>query len=391
MSKRWVPTVARATGGRRRLVAAAGAAAIATALAAAPTASATAAARATYPVVQNLGPRFTTEGGASVLPTTRTVPTWHGSFVDGVNGQSYGYNMVGSPPAGGGSTTVAAEIIPLNVGFAADGGYALGAPPASWVAGSPIFVPAPLPSGETAQYLDGVMRSEFNQIGTGYHVQLTANPLPAVSITVPRDQGGLYLAGDAVVGLVNATWFSAQMQSLLASAHLDPTTLPIVVSTNVFLYQKSVASCCILGFHGAAHPTGMGLGSAHGNGDQPVQTFAWSSWISSPGIFQPGLTDVEALSHEVSEWGHDPFGTNYVNPWELPSAVGYGCSNMLETGDPLVVSNFAAGSTNPDPGTGPAWHLQDEAFLWWFARNATQASNGAYSYLGTFTSPAPTC
>ncbi len=122
-----------------------------------------------------------------------------------------------------------------------------------------------------------------------------------------------------------------------------------------------------------------------------MPTFAWASWIPSPDIFGPGLTDVVPLSHEISEWGHDPFVNNFVNPWQVPGEPQYSCSNILETGDPLVGVDFAAGSSNPDPGTGPAWHLQDEAFLWWFARNPTQASNGAYSYTGTFASPAPTC
>jgi hypothetical protein len=376
-----------------RFVAAGGAAVLAVALAAVSPGSAGAAGRTTYPLVRNLGPRYSTDGGASVLPTTQTVAHWHGSFVDGLNGQTYSYNMVGTDPASGGSTTVNAEIIPLDLSFAADGGAGLGAEQAaSWAASSPIFAPTPMPSGESAQYLDSVMRSEFNRIGSGYHVQLTATALPAETIKVPSDQGALYQVGDGtVLGLVNVAWFSAQLQSLLANSHLDPTTLPIIVSNDIFLYQRSLANCCILGFHGAAHPTGKGLGSAHGNGDQPVQTFAWASWIASPYIFGPGLTDVAGLSHEVSEWGHDPFADNFVNPWSVAGQPDYGCTNMLETGDPLVGTDFWVGLTNPDPATGPQWHLQDEAYLWWFARNPTQASNGEYSYIGTFTSGAPTC
>ena len=397
MSELWVVNVARATCRRpRRLVGAAGAAALVVALAAVPGTGAAAAGRMSYPVLQNVGPRYTTAGGAAVLPTTRTVPHWNGSFVDGADGQTYGYNMVGTPPAGSGSTTVGVDLIPLNVSFTADGGWALDASTeTSWVEASPIFTPTPMPSGETAQYLDAVMRSEFNQIGSGYHVQLSPNILPAASITVPPNQGQLYYAQDeiTVLGLVNQAWFAAQVQSLLASSQLDPTRLHVVITTNVFLYQKSAVNCCTLGFHGGAHPTGMGTGSAHGNGDQPVQTFAWASWVPSPDIFGAGSTDVVALSHEISEWGHDPFDTNDVNPW-LVKGSGYGCTKLLETGDPLVGVDFPAGSTNPEPTTGPApgpWDLQDEAFLWWFARNATQASNGAYSYIGTFGSPAPTC
>jgi hypothetical protein len=384
------------------VAAAAGLAAASLAATVAATTSSAAAAGTTYPTVQNIGPRFTVAGGASVLPTTQTVPHWHGSFVDGLNGQTYGYNMVGADPSTGTSTTVGTEIIPLNFSFAADNGQGFsGGQAASWSSQSPIFQPTALPSGETAQYLNAVMRSEFNKIGTGYGVQLTQTMLPTQTITVPQSQGAIYNLVNsqgqvvATVGLVNGNWFNGQLQSILVSAHLSPTTLPIVISDNVYLYIKSLSNCCVIGFHGAGHPTGLGAGPTHGNGNQPVPTFAWASWIPTANIFGPGLTDVAALSHEISEWGHDPFVNNYVNNWEVAGEPQYGCSNVLETGDPLVGVDFAAGSTNPDPGTGPAWHLQDEAFLWWFSRDPlkqpTPASNHLYSYTGTFTTPAGTC
>jgi hypothetical protein len=40
----------------------------------------------------------TTMGGASVLPTTRTVAHWWGSTLDPSDGVPYGYNMVGADP-----------------------------------------------------------------------------------------------------------------------------------------------------------------------------------------------------------------------------------------------------------------------------------------------------
>ncbi len=40
----------------------------------------------------------TTEGGATVLPTTRTIPHWWGSTLDPNDGITYGYNMVGADP-----------------------------------------------------------------------------------------------------------------------------------------------------------------------------------------------------------------------------------------------------------------------------------------------------
>jgi hypothetical protein len=168
------------------VAAAAGLAAASLAATVAATTSSAAAAGTTYPTVQNIGPRFTVAGGASVLPTTQTVPHWHGSFVDGLNGQTYGYNMVGADPSTGTSTTVGTEIIPLNFSFAADNGQGFsGDQAASWSSQSPIFRPTALPSGETAQYLDAVMRSEFNKIGTGYGVQLAETMLPTQTITTP--------------------------------------------------------------------------------------------------------------------------------------------------------------------------------------------------------------
>jgi len=304
--------------------------------------------------------------------------------------------MVGADPSTGASSTVNAEIVPLTINFAADNGAGFnGNQAASYVSQSPIFQPTALPSGETTQYLNAVMRSEFNKIGSGYNTLLNdTGIMPAQTMTVPADHGGLFQLQDGtVIGLVDAKWFSSQLQNLLSSSNIDPTTLPIVISNNVYLYEGTLNNCCVIGFHGAGHPTGIGAGSTHGNGNQSVLTFAWATWIPSADIFGPGigLTDVAALSHEISEWGHDPFVNNFVNNWEVAGEPQYGCSNVLETGDPLVGVDFAAGSTNPDPATGPAWHLQDEAFLWWFERQATQASNGEYSYLGTFTTAASTC
>jgi hypothetical protein len=356
----------------------------------------TASGKTSYPIVHIAGPRYTTTGGATVLNSTQTVPHWHGSFVDGLNGQTYGFNMVGADPSTSASSTVNTEILPLTINFAADGGAGFsGNQAASNVSQSPIFQPTALPSGETTQYLNAVMRSEFNKIGSNYNVLLNnTGTMPTQTMTVPADHGGLFQLQDGtVIGLVDAKWFSSQLQGILMSSNIDPTTLPIVISNNVYLYIGTPNNCCVIGFHGAGHPTGKGTGSVHGNGDQQVLSFAWATWIPSANIFGPGigLTDVAALSHEISEWGHDPFTDNFVNNWEVAGEPQYGCSNVLETGDPLVGVDFAAGTTNPDPVTGPAWHLQDSAYLWWFERQATQASNGAYSYLGTFTTPASTC
>ena len=57
-------------------------------------------------------------------------------------------------------------------------------------------------------------------------------------------------------------------------------------------------------------------GSTNSNGNAPVQTFAWASYIS-PGIYaRPNggtdwaLQDIHAISHEIAEWADDPFVNN---------------------------------------------------------------------------------
>src|SRR5437879_1529164 len=60
-----------------------------------------------------------TIGGASPLPTTRTVPHWFGQTVDPHNGVTYGYNMAGANPNNCSvtncSVTIQADITPVIV------------------------------------------------------------------------------------------------------------------------------------------------------------------------------------------------------------------------------------------------------------------------------------
>jgi hypothetical protein len=109
---------------------------------------------------------------------------------------------------------------------------------------------------------------------------------------------------------------------------------------------------CVFGFDGADQ-------ALNGNGNQPVQTYAWSSWVR-PGIFaRPNggtdwaLQDISGLSHEIAEWADDPFINNYVEPWLTPTAPQYGCTNLLQTGDPVVAIGFAMGTNVYDQGPNP--------------------------------------
>jgi hypothetical protein len=358
----------------------------------------------------------TTVGGATVLPTTRTVAHWFGTSLNPNDGVAYGYNMVGADPnhcsGSACSTTIQADITPVIVnidGLTFDGTTVVGATlaspqfatndygttPAATAAGSFPSAPAlvrgaggTLSQGDAGQLIqleDATMRAQFNKTGAGsnYHVILHPNVLPAVTINVPRNQGTLIVSGRGVVGAdIDIGWWSSQIKNLETKA--DPTHLPIYLTNQVFLYEfNDPTQCCVIGDHGT-NPVGNGGASGNSNGNAPVQTFAWASYIQ-PGFYSRAnggtdwaLQDIHALSHEISEWADDPFVSNLVQPWLTPTAPQYGCTGVLETGDPVFGIGFAMGTNtyfqnaNPDGSVSydGYFHPEDEAFLPWFMRTA---------------------
>jgi hypothetical protein len=342
-------------------------------------------------------------GGAPVLSTANTVTHWHGTFLDPHNGVTYGFNMVGTDPAGESSATISTVMVPINLVFAGQGGYPLnGTDVAPALAGSPIWVPSDYSqSGDTnVQYGDAVMRAQFNKVGTGYHVRLGSPAMHApVTFRVPAGQGfAAQITNGPVVGVVNSDWFASVITQLDNTLGLDPRTLPVYVTDNVILYvQNNLNACCVIGFHGASEVNGHGTGSTHGNGNQKVQTFAWSSYLR-PGVFSTTdspddltgahfLQDIHPISHEISEWMDDPFVNNKVEPWLTPTAPQYGCTGVLETGDPVVGIGFHHGTNtfaqDTANGADGFWHPEDEVFLSWFARETpSRALDGNYTFMG---------
>jgi hypothetical protein len=369
----------------------------------------------------------TTDGGASVLPTTRTVPHWLGQTTDPSNGVRYGYNMVGSDPntcsGTACSTTIQVDITPLIVnidGLTFDGTSVVpatlaspqfanndyGSTKAATAAGSfpntPAFIRGKggaLSQGDKGvqlQLQDATMRAQFNKVGSSssYHLILHPNVLPAVTINVPQNQGTLIQSGRGVIGAdINISWWSAQINNLEQSA--DPTHLPLYLTNQVLLFQGSPGNCCVIGYHGT-RAAGYGGGSANSNGNAVVQTFAWASWVQ-PGFYaRPAggtdwaLQDIHALSHEIAEWADDPFVNNTVEPWVTPTAPQYGCTGVLETGDPVVGIGFAIGSNTFEQGANPNgtqsadgyYHPEDEALLPWFMRSPSNNTGSEVNQSG---------
>jgi hypothetical protein len=393
-------------------------------------------------------------GGVSVLSTTRTVAHWWGSTTNPENGVTYGYNMVGADPYGcagsGCSVTIQTDVTPLIVhfdGLTYDGTAVVGptlaspvfatndygATPFATAAGAfpsfPRLVKGPggvLSQGDAGlrlQLQDATMRAQFNKVGAGsnYHLILHPNVKAPVTIDVPANQGTLLESPQGVVfPTINISWWSSHINNLEQDA--DPTHLPLYLSNDVLLTDNK-GNCCTIGYHGT-RASGYGGGSANSNGNAAVQTFAWASWVR-PGTYprvsgQPlptdwALQDIHAVSHEIAEWADDPFVNNWVEPWATPTAPQYGCTNILETGDPVVGIGFAMGTNAFEQGPLPDgeqmadgyYHPEDEVFLPWFMRlspnrvsEPTQSPStnvGRYTLMGDlnpfpgFRQPATSC
>src|SRR6201997_3025559 len=376
----------------------------------------------------------TTIGGANPLPTTRTVQHWFGSTLNPNNGVTYGYNMVGANPntcsGSACSAAVTADIIPLNVVvegrtfsgedtlaatlasplFASnDYGSTLFATAAGSFPNAPALIRGPggalsqNDAGVQLQLEDATMRAQFNKTGSSpYHLRLSPVTHDAITIVVPKGKAILLKSGRGVIFAdVNIQRLGTRILTLIGSLGLDPTRLPVFITNDVVNFEgTNPLNCCVIGFHGTV------TGSVSGQGNQPVQTFAWASWLS-PGVYaRPNggtdwaVQDIHPLSHEISEWADDPFVNNLVEPWLTPTAPQYGCSGLLETGDPVVAIGFAMGTNTfaqgPNPnGTQSAdgyYHPEDEVFLPWFMRSApndvsepTQSSStniGRYTFMG---------
>ena len=246
------------------------------------------------------------------------------------------------------------------------------------------------------------MRAEFNKTGsTSYHLRLNPTVHDAIIMVVPSGKSFVGLSANGVEGaLIDYQWWSAQINTLNGNLpYIDPTHLQLYLTKDVLLTSAHGSNCCVVGFHGAA-------ASSHGNGNQPVQTYAWASYTLPGGFDRPNggenwaTQDTLAVSHEVSEWANDPFVNNFVEPWSTPTAPQYGCGTTLETGDPVAFIGFAMGTNiyfqapNPD-GTQSAdgyYHPQDEALFPWFLRLApnnisepTQSPStniGRYTFMG---------
>jgi hypothetical protein len=319
-----------------------------------------------HPMFERLRPVLHADDGkAPVTP----LPTWNGSFV--YNGTTYKYNMVGTAPTSGTTTTIKTFLIPVALKFVSGGKTTVFSPETiqsngksamANTAASPIFqnMDYVTPKGTdlgTTQYEDAFQRGNFNVAGTSYHV-LLAKPViaPVFTLTVPSADGKIISAFGITVGSADINWFDSQLEAILTkyASIVTPNTLPIFVTYDSYLTE--FGGCCIGGYH-----------SSYGSSAAP-QAYSHFTYIGTPGIF---AQDVSALSHEAGEWLDDPL---VVNTNGNPVACG-----ILEVGDPE--EGFTNYGAFPYTLGGFTYNLQDLVYLEYFgAPKTTSVDGGAESF-----------
>jgi hypothetical protein len=359
----------------------------------------------------------------------RTVDFWSGAVT--VNGTTYPYQMVGGDPADEQGSVIKVDVVAVDLKVG--GTWFRGSDAVDPLLASPIFqgndyrntshastaavsnrqlvfpvgAGGDVSAGNTdAQVLDATMRAQFDKVGTDYHVYLDPSAShKAVEMVVPASHGAALWSGMGVAtASVDEFWLMPNIESLAASLHyLEPHRLALFLTKDVLLYADgNPMHPAAFGEHGSVETTAEGNGS---DGRDAIQTYVWSSWLT-PGLFRTStrwaMQDVYGLSHEVVEWATDPFLTNQTPHWRSPIAPQYGCSGLLETGDPVAGLGFATGvndyldpadphasATNPHGSGDGSYHLSEEVLLPWFfgpsspsSQPSQGSSGGRFTFLG---------
>jgi hypothetical protein len=318
------------------------------------------------------------------------VPFYTANYTS-LGGTQLPFNIVGTDPSlGANTTTIPVVIVPLKFIFPNPGSPTLDATnivPA--VQNSPLFLTADYTAGGTdlgvTQFGDALQRAEFWNLpgfSQNYHVLLgTPTVAPTVTVTVPAGQGSAFALRNGFLGVLSENFFSSVLNALLTS--YGAGQLPIFATDNVFLSPAgALAGCCVLGFH-----------ASQGGPIATAKTWIYAAY-TEPGTFNGNaILDVQALSHEVSEWLNDPFvggfqgAVNFIPPAVLPGTGG-ACIVNFETGDPL--ESPPAVFTKVTNGT--TYHLQDEVLLPWYLHSTPSFSvNGWFAFMNSFTSFSTLC
>lgn len=283
-----------------------------------------------------------------IRPSLTGLQRWATTNTDSTTGTNYASTYIGANPALGTTSTINVYLVPLNMKLANSDGTSttINATPAvSGVATSPIFVNmAQKPSGETTQYVDAYMRANFNQ-PAGYHVKLNPVVEPAVTLNVGSSQHWNY---GSIIGI---------QDTLISNRVSQAAAYP---SDGIVMFLTPG----VFGDDG----TGSGFGGYH--------DYDGTKALGFSNIEGAANNNLQAFSHELSEWAFDPMVNNATGG--NTSTAGYGCQSILEVGDPVNNQNFTL-----TDASAKTWTVEDEVFVpWFFHKNPAGTSNGKYSILG---------
>jgi hypothetical protein len=326
------------------------------------------------------------------------------------NGQGFEC-FVGVLPVEASTTIVLTPLIPVIVKLHnSDGTFIVSDPTKplhinptkhpSWsafdvTAASPIFATHDYKLGSTnlgkLQYGEMTERASFWKYPgfklDKWFVELALWPFsPAVTLDIPSGSWGL-MAGEADAYAVDATMMG---DFLLKQAKKTPEVVPIFLTYNIGTYTGTPpnASCCTLGDHQPYVENGF------------TSFYIWASYMDPPN----SRVDVLGLSHEVAEFLHDPFLTNFVHQYPLPgsfplpwtpSTLSRGCGSKLEVGD-ATEDRPASEFQIPIDTSIMTYHVQNIATASWFMQASPSFSvDGRYTLRGAideeFEGPAPPC
>jgi hypothetical protein len=359
---------------------------------------------------------------APAVPGIDTVVNFQGSFhargvdFNGNPNSTWPFAMVGNSPSAGGTTTIAAPLIPVAIRLLdASGeqryvnGHRLYLSPGENVdraLQSPVFSNSLFSSSsEPTQFPDAVQRAEFwSQMTQDWHTLLTADVKERRVMSIPQGSYRFALHADGsccafvlidvnvFVNLLFPPTFPFDNSTPIGAAELagdmSTTSIATLLFQDTFLFfNGDPKQCCVIGFHSFDFEPGVPE-----NRNLPrAYVMNYSSWIS-PGLFSGGFEDVAALSHEMTEIFNDPlvqaFSSNggacggvgqpiclNTTPWWLASG---NCQDNLEVGDVIEgLPNPTVTVTTEDF----TYHLQNVALLQWFAfKRHPDSLGGAYSY-----------
>ncbi|HEY7352490.1 MAG TPA: hypothetical protein VH596_06945 [Terriglobales bacterium] len=304
--------------------------------------------------------------------TTTPLKTWNGYFHH--NGKLYKYNMVGTAPFTGTSTTVSVELVPVRIIIVNKDGVKTTYDPhhvltngysvITNTVASPLFKKIGFSSGGvnmgTTQYIDAYQRANFwgtVRNHTGYHLLLGGpTVLAQQTLSPPSNKGKKGNAFGFSAGLIDMAWFDAQAQSLVKKLGTKPNTLVIFLTFNIYL--TDTGTCCVGGYH-----------SATGSTTAP-QAYVQATYVDHEGVF---AQDVSALSHEIGEWADDPLVVN-TNGNNTPCGI-------LENGDPLQ-NDYNYGGHRYKGTNGFTYNLQDLVTLPYFGATPSTSVNGEFTFKG---------